>query len=459
MSVLVIGLDGVPHWLLQSLADRGVMPNVAALLPQGTLRPLSAPVPDISSTSWSSFLTGTDPGDHGIYGFIDLEPGSYRTYFPNLHDLRSEPLWLAVERAGDASLVLNVPGTYPAPALDGALVAGFVAPNFARAVHPPELHDDLRAFQYELDVEVGDVAGDPVGFLDRLDAVLDARRRAFRWLLGSRPWRLAICVITETDRLHHFLWSQLMDPNAPLHPRILDFYGRVDATVGELLEAAPDATPVLVSDHGFGPAAIQFSVNSWLRQVGYLDAHAASLEEIDSRTTAFALDPARIYLNRGPRFPGPRRSLDGRGWEAVRAELTDRLLALRRRPDGTIAESGDGDPIVSEVLRGDELYVGPQSAGAPDLVAMPAHDVQLRGAWSSQGLTVDSPLTGTHTRHDALFWCRGDRGEGQVQMRDVAPSVLAEAGLSPLPGMRGVDVRATTSAAEADPLASAAGHL
>ncbi|MEU6021892.1 alkaline phosphatase family protein [Micromonospora sp. NPDC047134] len=437
---VVIGLDGMPYWLLRDLADRGVMPTVAQLLPQGSLRSLMAPVPEISSTSWASFLTGTDPGRHGIYGFIDLLPGGYRTYFPQLPDLRATPFWEAVQNSGAASLILNVPGTYPAADIDGVLVSGFVAPQFDRAVSPARLREPLRNFGYSLDVEVGDAATNPDGFLDRVDAALEARRQAFQYLLAEERWQLAVCVLTETDRVHHFLWRDVMDPTSRLHPRIMDFYRRVDEAIAQIVPYAGDGGLAIVSDHGFGPAHTQLYLNAWLRRAGYLalPADADSLDQIDQDTTAFALDPGRIYLNRRGRFP---RGRDLGSVDALLDEMSERLLRLRRAADGSVTEGGEGEQVVAQVLRGAELYHGPWSVDAPDLVAMPALGTQIRGAWTTDELVLPAPFTGTHTRDGATFWCRGDTGSGGVHMRDVAPTVLAMLGLDPIPGMEGIDVR------------------
>jgi predicted AlkP superfamily phosphohydrolase/phosphomutase len=435
VSTMVIGLDGVPHWLLRDLADRGVLPNTASLLSQGSLRAMSAPVPDISSTSWASFLTGTDPGTHGIYGFVDLHPGTYRTYFPSYGDVKAAPLWAAVDRAGGRSVVMNVPSTYPAPPLRGTLVSGFVAPDFERAVYPAELRGPLRELDYRLDVEVGDVLADPDGFLDRVDATLAARRAGFAHVLTG-DWDLAVCVVTETDRVHHFLWSALMDPGSRLHGRILDFYRAVDETVAELAVRAGDGGLFIASDHGFGPARTQFYLNAWLRRAGYLalPADAASLDEIDERTRAFALDPGRIYLNTADRFPRGGKS-------GETDDLVEQLLALRLTEDGRVVEAGPGTPVVAEVLSGADLYAGRYADQAPDLVVMPGPGVQVRGAWATDQLTGASALTGTHTRPDATFWCRGDLGTEPLHMRDVAPAVLASLGLESPPGTEGTDRR------------------
>ena len=184
---LLLGLDGMPLDLLRRLAADGVMPAAAGLLAAGTAVELEAPVPEISSTSWASFLTGTNPGRHGVYGFVDLVPGSYEPYFPDVTALRAPPLWEHAGAAGLSTLCLNVPGTYPAPAIRGAVVSGFVAPSLDRAVSPARLLAPLRRRGYPLDVEVGDPAADPAGFLDRLRTAITARAAAFEHLLDTEP--------------------------------------------------------------------------------------------------------------------------------------------------------------------------------------------------------------------------------------------------------------------------------
>jgi predicted AlkP superfamily phosphohydrolase/phosphomutase len=301
---------------------------------------------------------------------------------------------------------------------------------------------------YHLDVEVGDVHADEPAFMDRVDAALAARREAFEYILdrdgvgGGADARLAICVFTETDRVHHFLWRDLMDPDSPMHERILAFYHQVDSAVGDMADRAGDGGLMLVSDHGFGDVHTQFYVNAWLRSAGYfaVGPKATDLSGMDESTTAFALDPGRIFLNRAGRFPrgGPIPA-------ELEAELSRRLLSLRRDADGVVTEGGPGEPVVAEVLRGQELYHGPAAAGAADLVLLPAPGVQLRGAWQTTSLVMDGPLTGTHTREDALFWCRDDNGDGPVEMRDVACTVLGHLGIDPPASMHGRDVRATAT--------------
>ena len=67
--VCVFGLDGVPHSLLLDLARQDVMPFFRTLIESGTLHRMKASLPEISSVSWTDFMTGTNSGTHGIFGF------------------------------------------------------------------------------------------------------------------------------------------------------------------------------------------------------------------------------------------------------------------------------------------------------------------------------------------------------------------------------------------------------
>ena len=71
--VCVIGLDGVPFSLMEDLGQKGVMPAFAQLIKTGTLHKMKASLPEISAVSWTDFMTGANPGAHGIFGFTDLK--------------------------------------------------------------------------------------------------------------------------------------------------------------------------------------------------------------------------------------------------------------------------------------------------------------------------------------------------------------------------------------------------
>lgn len=73
-KVIVIGFDGFDPRLCTRLMDAGEMPNLARLRAAGGFKPLGTTIPPQSPVAWSSFITGLDPGGHGIFDFIHRDP-------------------------------------------------------------------------------------------------------------------------------------------------------------------------------------------------------------------------------------------------------------------------------------------------------------------------------------------------------------------------------------------------
>src|SRR5688572_29306044 len=72
-GMFVLGVDGMDPVNAQRLIAEGRLPNLAKLSfsPLGTVNPPQSPV------AWSSFVTGMDPGGHGIFDFVHRDPAHY----------------------------------------------------------------------------------------------------------------------------------------------------------------------------------------------------------------------------------------------------------------------------------------------------------------------------------------------------------------------------------------------
>ena len=431
--VCVLGLDGVPVGLLRELAARGQMPCAQELLQSGTLVPMLSTLPTISSVSWTSFITGANPGRHGVYGFTDLKPGSYDVYFPDFREVKSPTLWDLLGKEGRTSFVLNIPGTYPARELRGMMVSGFVAVNLARAVHPPSILPTLQGLGYRIDVDYARAAEEPEIFFADLERTLAARRQAFLHFLRQPDWDLFIGVVTETDRLHHYFWDDYVDPTAPRHAAFLEHYRQVDALVGEVAAEAErvGAELLVVSDHGHCRIEQEVYPNAWLRDEGYLRFRSPvpkSVADLDPASRAFVLDPGRIYLNVRGRYPGG--CVEEGQVEGLRLELAERLRNL--------TDPASGERLVGEVWTKEQLYAGPQVSRAPDLVLQCRNGFDIKGAVARQNLVGKMKLTGMHTYDDSVFYVRGRSvAPGDVRIVDIAPTILGMLGVDTPPTMDG----------------------
>ncbi len=125
---------------------------MASMFQRGYFGRMSVCIPEISSVSWSSFMTGTQSGEHGIYGFIDLEPGTYSMSFPNFMHLKAPTLWDELPLQDSKAVVINMPATYPARKIDGVLISGFVAIDINKAVYPSSLIPSLQKIGYRIDL-------------------------------------------------------------------------------------------------------------------------------------------------------------------------------------------------------------------------------------------------------------------------------------------------------------------
>ena len=452
-KVMVIGLDCAEPSLLE--AWRTELPVLSSLMERGVHGRLTSIVPPITVPAWSCMMASRTPGDLGVYGFRNRRDHTYDGAFIADSTAIGDPrLWDVVGRAGNSSIVVGVPGTYPPKPLRGVLVSCFLTPSVeSHYTFPPGLRNEIE------DV-VGEYLFDCTNFRteekdDLLRQVYEMTDRRFLLadhLLGSRPWQLFVMVEMGHDRMHHGFWKH-MDPQhrkhapgSPYERAILDYYRHVDGLIGRrLLRHADDDTLVLVlSDHGAKRLDGGIRINEWLRQEGLLtllrepDSGCLPQEAgIDwSKTVAWGDGGyyARVFLNVEGREP---EGIVSQGeYEAVRDDLIRRLLEI---PDD------EGRPLDTRVHKPDELY--PQVNGvAPDLIAI-FGDLLWRSVATVGGedgvhtLENDTGPDDANHAQDGLLIAAGAgvgaRGLLDAHLLDVAPTVLELLGIEPPAGMRG----------------------
>ena len=80
-KVVVLGFDGMDPQLVAEYRAQGLMPGFDRVLAAGgQLLPLGTAIPPQSPVAWSTFITGTDPGGHGIFDFIHRDPATMLPY-------------------------------------------------------------------------------------------------------------------------------------------------------------------------------------------------------------------------------------------------------------------------------------------------------------------------------------------------------------------------------------------
>jgi len=79
-SAIVLGIDGMDPGLLHRFVREGRMPNAQQLMESGAFSTLRTSDPPQSPVAWSNFISGTNPGGHGIFDFIARNPATLEPY-------------------------------------------------------------------------------------------------------------------------------------------------------------------------------------------------------------------------------------------------------------------------------------------------------------------------------------------------------------------------------------------
>jgi predicted AlkP superfamily phosphohydrolase/phosphomutase len=292
--VCVIGLDGVPYSLLLDLAKKGVMSTVGRIVDSGRLHKMKASLPEVSAVSWTNFMTGTNPGTHGIFGFTDLKPKSYELRYPNFSDVKAPVFWDELGKKGKRCVVINQPSTYPARPINGVLISGFVAVDLAKAVYPPEIRLPLEQAGYQIDIDTLKARENHNFLWQELIKTMMGRQKALN-MFWEDAWDYFEMVITGTDRLHHYLWPAVINPDHPHHQNVLEYYRQIDRVINKLYTTfrkspTDDENIFFLSDHGFCAIQQEVYLNAWLEKERFLKfgkSQPAGLEDISPKAVSW----------------------------------------------------------------------------------------------------------------------------------------------------------------------------
>lgn len=428
-KVMVIGLDGGTFDLIDLYLSEGRLPNIRTIIDQGVRATLLSTIPPSSAVAWPSFLTGKNPGKHGIYHFLNFQEETYAQKLINSTDIMAPCLWDLLGEQGRNSIVVNVPITYPPKKINGLLISGMLTPSTDKVfTHPPSLHAEIvaqiGAWPIEKNLSTIEKAGKTYEALERLFRATERQSEVLLYLMQKYPWNFLMTVFRGTDLIQHRLWETLStdstgdisEEGKRLKGIIPLFYEKIDTIIGELIRTVPeDVTVMIMSDHGFGPVKGVFAINRWLVEEGLLQVkRGASWQRLRAKfgrltmkqiLEKLGLDNAAVMSKLSPKALKSRwpvlRSLDQEAWNVIRWSRTkvygplggNPMLFLRlnlkgREPNGLVMPGEEeealkaflkekllslrhpvsGDRMVEKVYEAKEIYSGPYVKLAPDLV-------------------------------------------------------------------------------------------
>ncbi|MEL7027626.1 MAG: alkaline phosphatase family protein [Pseudomonadota bacterium] len=423
--VLVLGLDSASPELLDQWMQSGDMPNLARLRKRGAIGATTQPDLLGNGAVWSCFHAGLNPGREPFFDGLrhfDAETYSFRNFKPGEVDV--EWTWRRLAKNGKRCLLVDLPYTHLEPVPNGVMILDW-------GTHNPTTGDRLGVISEPPEVaqEVRELVGeDPVGgiqcdwvprnsphqmeaFREQLIERADKRATLFLHYLNQGGWDYAEVAFSEPHCGGHYFWH-VNDPfheefDAALAERLgeplKDIYRAIDRSLGRIIDAVDERTFVLLySSHGMG---VQHSASGLLDRV---------LDRLDTNTCAPAprrqlkhmaveqwrrlpysfrkpFRPLTRQVGKNVNFNIPRyvgNRADRRFFEVPVNNMTGgvRVNLKGREANGLvdpaeldsvlediseglrqIVKAETGEPLVSDIVRGDQIYPGPFARFYPDL--------------------------------------------------------------------------------------------
>ncbi len=307
-KLVVIGIDGGTFDIINPLIEKGELKTLKNLIDTGSKGYLRSTIPSYTPIAISSFLTGMNPGKHGIFDFFISNHDNYETIknLSNSSTIGAPTLWEILNKADKKVISFLFPLSYPPQQVNGVMVSK-VKPEIMKSksfTYPESVKGELMA-------HLGNIDYSRIPFnadlkkkfkktklknffsrsLENLKYKSEVEEEATRYLIGKYNWDILTLYFNNTDLIQHWFWK-FMDKNHPLHnplrkeysEEIFNIYKTIDSFIGDLLDRLGGNLNLFIfSDHGFGPLYYKFYLNKWLMDKGLL-----FLKEKNTRKLKFA---------------------------------------------------------------------------------------------------------------------------------------------------------------------------
>jgi predicted AlkP superfamily phosphohydrolase/phosphomutase len=347
---IVLGIDGMDPALSARYMREGLLPNFSRLAASGHFAPLRTSMPPQSPVAWSNFISGANPGTHGIFDFIARDPATLTPYLstsrmlPGSRNLRLGPwsfplnggrlenlrrgktLWVELEKRGVDSTVIRIPANFPPVPSGARTLSGLGTPDIHGAYGIFTLFTD-RIGERSRDLSGGRVERIRVRD-NRIAARLPGPVNTFdtRGAHVDIPFTIALDPVLPSARIriqsHDFIlgeggWSAWI----PLRFQMVPHLAGANGICRFYLRRARDAFELYVAPVNIDPANPVLSISSpddfsasLARRVGRfytqgmaedtsaLSAGALSDTEFRAQSTYVLRESQRLYASELPRF-------------------------------------------------------------------------------------------------------------------------------------------------------------
>ena len=477
MKLLIVGFDGATFDLIRPWAEAGHLPNLARLMSEGSYGDLHSTLPPVTSPAWPTFMTGCNPGKHGVFDFI--HPQGVNFALVNATRIKQPTIWQRLSAVGYRVGVLNVPVTYPPQPLNGFMVSGILSPKGSQIAYPADLLNryETEMGRYRVAPNIQYKSGNEAEFQADIYSLIEAHGEWALKLMAHESWDVLMVHFIAMDIMKHAFW-RFMDSEhpryvaSPYEDAIREGYRRVDAYIGRMMAELPaDASTIVMSDHGFGPLKNIVNLNIFLMEKGLLRLKGDALTRLKAVAFKYGLTPTRAYRiaetlgmqNLATRVSKKTRnqiigkflSFDSVDWQRTIAYSMGHvgqiyLNVAGREPYGVVTEAdyiekrdavitalrdlkdGNGRSLVSKIIPREETYHGPYAEDGPDLhLVLDEYNMIASPLFATEGKILTQQIRGDSGCHrsEGIFLAHGPNIKQGVHIPeadilDLAPTIM-----------------------------------
>lgn len=435
-KILVLGLDGLDYHYCSFLMQKGVLPHLCDLKKKGVFKSLKSTEPANSFPAWTSFMTGADPGEHGIfYPLIYQQKNSYKHELVSSLSPKEKNIWQKLSANGISVGIINQPMTFPVFEVNGFMISGRLTPHMdSEFCFPPEMKSELvREFpEYRINVSWNDFLSDGENLIRFLKNI-DSRKELSFYLFDKYDPDVKTVIHTETDSVCHKLWND---------KKLIDhLYIKMDELVKDYTDRYRDHNIIIISDHGFGSCYATVNINKFLEEKGLLEFKRTKEEKktfkgIKSRAKKILYAVKVLENLREFRKKNNKRRRSYKGIEEdinfsktkvfCRDDLGLRVNLEGREPRGIVKEREVPDlykklredilsmedglhfnyRIFNDLLKKEEVYTGRFVKYAPDYIFQyrPFYDRCVKANYTKGDIVQSNDqMSGKHTPFGVYF--------------------------------------------------------
>ena len=478
MKLLILGIDGATFDLIRPWAEEGKLPNLARLMQNGVHTDLLSTLPPVTSPAWPSFMTGCNPGKHGVFDFIQPSGASYSLV--NSTRIKKPTMWQILSNMGYRVGVLNVPVTYPPQPLNGFMISGILSPKQGTFCYPKDLisrHQSALG-EYRISPNIQYKVGNEEAYIKDIYDLIHAHGKWALHLMKNEPVDVMMVHFIALDIMMHALW-RWMDESHPRHApspyqnAIQGGYQLVDEYIGKMLDLLPeDAHVISMSDHGFGPLHRIVNLNNFLMEKGFLKLNRSPITILKALAFKLGLSPAVIYRlvekiglqnmatkvskNTRNQVLGKFLNYDNVDWNQTVAYSMGHvgqiyLNMAGREPNGIVTQASykktrqdivdalqelkdeNGRSLITKIILREETYHGPYTEKGPDIhLILDDYNIIAYPLFATNGKIVTEQIRGDSGCHrrEGIVIAHGPQFKKNLQLPigadiiDIAPTVF-----------------------------------